>query len=89
VRRPATFVCVWLALLALLGATLALASLPLGPLGLVVSLAIAAAKAGLIGATYMDLREAPPLVRAVAGLALVWVAILFALTLSDYLTRGP
>jgi cytochrome c oxidase subunit 4 len=88
VTKPALYVCVWAALLALLGLTLLVAALPLGALGLVLALAIACAKAGLIAHTFMHLREESTLVRAVAGLALVWLAILFGLTLSDTLTRG-
>lgn len=37
----------------------------------------------------MHLREGSGLVRVFAASALFWLLILFGLSLSDYLTRGP
>jgi cytochrome c oxidase subunit IV len=85
----ATFVLVWLACLTLLAATVGVSRLDLGPWNVVLNLTIAAAKAGLIVWFYMELREDRPLVRIFAIGGLFWVAILFGLGLSDWLTRGP
>lgn len=85
--RTAAF-AVWVTLLGLLALTVAVSRLPLGALGAVIALAIAATKAALIATFFMHLRESSPLVRLVAGIGLLWLGILFALTFSDYLTRG-
>ncbi len=78
---------VWLVLLGLLGLTLALAYQPLGRLAGPVALGIAALKAMVVALWFMQLRRPDPLLRLAASVSLVWVAFLFALTLSDLLTR--
>ena len=79
---------VWAGLLALLGATLAGAYLPLGRLNLVLALGIAAAKAALVLLFFMQLRRPDPLLRLAASAALVFMAFLFTLTFADVLTRA-
>lgn len=88
VAHASKLVAVWLALLALLGATVAAAHLPLGAFGAAVGLAIAAVKASLIALAFMHLRESAPVVRLAAALGLLWLGIFFAFALSDYLTRS-
>lgn len=85
----ATFVLVYLALLALLAATIGIAHLELGAWNPVLNIGIAASKAFLIVWFFMHVREGSGLVRVFAFVALFWLAILFGLSLSDYLTRGP
>ena len=68
--------------------TLRLAYLPLGRFNLPVSLLIAAAKALLIGIVFMELRVAKGFIRLAAGAAFLWIAVMFALTFSDLITRG-
>lgn len=82
-----TYVIVYFALLALLALTIAAAYVNLGPFNIVVALTIAAAKAFLIFLFYMHLRRSSLLTRLVAVAGILWLAILFALMLSDYLTR--
>lgn len=79
---------VYLALLLLLGLTAGVAYLPLGHFNVVLALAIALAKAALIGLYFMELLAARKLVWVFAGAGLFWLGILFTLSLSDYLTRG-
>lgn len=80
---------VWAALVALALLTFTLAYVPMGRFNLPVSLAIAAAKALLIGLLYMNLRRPDPLLRLAGGASLLWMSFLFALTFADLLTRTP
>jgi cytochrome c oxidase subunit 4 len=54
----------------------------------VVMLGIAVTKATLVVLYFMHVRYGPRLVWIVAGGGFAWLAILVALTLGDYLTRG-
>jgi cytochrome c oxidase subunit 4 len=60
----------------------------LGRLNTVVALAIAGVKATLVVWFFMHARSSPRLILLVAFGALLWLAILLALTANDYLTRG-
>jgi len=53
----------------------------------IIALTIAVAKATLVVLYFMHVRYSIRLVWVVGGSALFWMAILFALTLSDYQTR--
>jgi cytochrome c oxidase subunit 4 len=77
----------FIALLALLAATFALAHVKLGAVGLAVALAIAAAKAGIVLLYFMQLRRADGMHRIAAALGVFWLGILMSLTLSDYVSR--
>lgn len=81
------FLLAWAALMALLMATIGVSFLNLGAWNVVLNMAIAAGKVGIIAWVYMHLRHSFPLVRLAAVLAILWLAILFMLGLSDYLTR--
>jgi cytochrome c oxidase subunit IV len=59
----------------------------LGDGNLVASMGIAVAKALLIMYFFMHLKVSPPLTRAVAYAGVVWLSILFALALTDYVSR--
>lgn len=78
---------VWLALVALLGLTLAMAFMPLGSAGTVANIAIAATKALLVAVFFMHLRHAIAVVRLASILGLLWLGLLLALTVADRLTR--
>lgn len=75
-------------LMALLVVTVLAAQLPLGPLAPVVALAIAVAKALLIALYFMHMRYASRIVQLFASAALVWLLIMFGLTMGDFLTRS-
>ena len=83
-----TSLLVWGALMLLVLLTLWLAYLPLGRFNLPAALLIAAAKALLIGIVLMELRVARGFVRLAAGAAFLWIAVMFALTFSDLISRG-
>ncbi len=77
-----------LVLLALLALTIAVAYINLGPLNTVVAMAISGAKAALILLFFMQLRYSKPSVWIFAAAGFFWLAIMIAMALSDYLTRG-
>ncbi len=80
-------VLAWLALLALLCATLGTSFIPLGGLNLPISLCIAGLKATVIGLVFMRLVESSSLQRLAAATGPIWIFIMFILMASDYLTR--
>ena len=59
-----------------------------GPLNAVVALTIAAIKATLVVLYFMHVRYSGRLIWLVIGSALFWLAIMFAITFSDYSSRG-
>ncbi|MBY0294708.1 MAG: cytochrome C oxidase subunit IV family protein [Methylobacterium sp.] len=79
---------VWAALLALLALTYFAAFWKLGVGTTAIGFAIAAIKAALVLAFFMELRKACGLVRLAAAAGLIWTSVLFALTLSDVLSRS-
>ncbi|KQQ42370.1 oxidase [Methylobacterium sp. Leaf125] len=86
-RRLRTPVRTFLALLALLAMNVALgATRPFEQVWLV-ELAVVAVMAAIIILVSMEVRHEPPLVRLFAGVGFFWVAILFGMTLTDYLAR--
>ena len=82
-----TYTLVFLALIALTGVTTAVAYLDLGPISVVVALAIAVVKMLLVALFFMHLRHSTMLTRIVVGSGLLWLAILIGLTLSDFVSR--
>ena len=58
-----------------------------GPLNVIIALTIACIKATLVVLYFMHMRYSQRLVWIIFVSALFWMAILFALTLSDYWTR--
>ena len=82
-----TYVLVWASLVALLAITVAVSYAQFGRLNAVVALAIAAIKAALIVLFFMHLRSSARLIWVVTAASVVWLAIMFALTVSDYETR--
>lgn len=84
---PLSLVLTWVGLLALLAATLVLAYVPMGSLNLVVALAISVLKTLLVVVLFMKLWDSAHLVRFTAAAGLFWLALLFALGSTDYLTR--
>jgi cytochrome c oxidase subunit 4 len=81
-------VAIWAALLALLALTIVLALAPLGPLRLVAALVIAAAKAGLIGWFYMDLRKADGVTRLASVVGVIFITILILMASLDFALRA-
>lgn len=79
---------IWAALLFFLVFTWGCAHLNLDGANVAIALAIAITKAALIAAFFMELKSSPRILWVIAGAGIFWVAVLFSLSLSDYLTRG-
>jgi len=82
------YVAVFAALVVLTAVTTTVAFLDLGPWNTVVALGIAFTKATLVVLIFMHLKYSSRLTRVVVAGGLFWLAILLALTLSDFFTRG-
>jgi cytochrome c oxidase subunit 4 len=78
----------FVALMLLLAATVAIAEVNLGRGNFIAATAIATTKMTLIMLIFMNLRHSKPLTRLVACASFFWLAIMFALSFSDYLSRG-
>jgi cytochrome c oxidase subunit 4 len=59
-----------------------------GALNVIVAMTIAVVKATLVVLYFMHVRYSARLIWVIVASALFWMGILFALTFSDYLTRG-
>jgi cytochrome c oxidase subunit 4 len=68
--------------------TVAAAQVDLGAFNILVSLTIAAVKAGLIVVFFMHVRYSIPLVRITIAASLLWLGILIVGTLNDVVTRA-
>jgi cytochrome c oxidase subunit 4 len=86
---PRVYVTIFLALMAGTALTIIAAyrDFP-GPLNAVIALTIAVVKATLVVLYFMHVRYSSRLIWLIVGAALFWMAILFALTISDYSTRA-
>jgi len=84
---PLALVLSWLALLGLLGLTVLMAYQPLGGFNFPVALTIAAAKALIVAAVFMELRDRRGLTIAFAAAGVFWLSILLWLAGTDYFTR--
>ncbi|MCI0333208.1 MAG: cytochrome C oxidase subunit IV family protein [Planctomycetes bacterium] len=82
-----TYFKVFAALVLLLVVTVLAAKVPLGVFNTPIALSIGLVKATLIVLYFMHVRYSPPLVRVFAAGGFLWLAIMFALTFSDVLTR--
>ncbi len=89
-KRPAarTYLLSATALLVLLALTIGAAYANLGPLNTVVAMAISVAKAAIILFFFMHLRYSKPATWIFAFAGVFWLAMMFAMAMSDYLTRS-
>jgi cytochrome c oxidase subunit 4 len=86
--QPKVYLGIFLALIVGTGLTVlaAFREFP-GPLNVVVALTIAVIKATLVVLYFMHVRYSARLIWLVIGASIFWLAIMFALTISDYWTR--
>ena len=77
----------YLALLALLAITVGSTFAPLGAGNSLINLGVATAKAALIAAVFMHLRRSGTLVVSCTVVLILWICLMYGLTLSDYATR--
>ena len=74
-------------LLLLLALTWSVGYVDLGPLNLIVALAVAMAKAILVVLLFMHIRGSNRLLHLAAAGGVLWLFILLTLTFADYITR--
>ncbi len=86
VRR---YLWVLAALLTLLAVSAASALLKLGPLNSIINLCVSVTKTLLVMAVFMHETEARNLTRLTSALGFIWLSMLIALMLIDFLTRAP
>ncbi|MEZ4271145.1 MAG: cytochrome C oxidase subunit IV family protein [Myxococcota bacterium] len=60
-----------------------------GYLNTPIALSIAGVKAGLVALWFMHLKNESKLTALVAAAGLLWLTIMFVLTLADYFSRQP
>lgn len=82
--KPRLLALVWAALMVLLALSLVAWEFEAG---IVIALAIAGMKAGLVVGVFMHLREESRDSKAVAASVLFWLMILFGFCAMDYFTR--
>jgi len=87
IASPKLYVGIFLALMVCTGATVFAAYQDLGQWNIVVALAIATLKATLVVLFFMHAKYSPKRTQLVIVCAIFWLAIMLALTLSDYETR--
>ena len=89
-RAPASkrFLSTAAALLGLLALTIGTAYVNLGPFNTVAAMSISAAKAVLILVFFMEIRGGGPVIWVALAAGFFFLGIMFALAMSDFLTRG-
>lgn len=85
---PKIYYAIFIALVVLTVVTWSIAKIDLGRMSAVVALTIAVIKATLVVLYFMHVRYSSRLTWVFVGAGFFWLAIMVALTLSDYMTRG-
>jgi cytochrome c oxidase subunit IV len=85
---PKIYFAVFGTLMVLTATTTAVSFIDLGPWNTVVALGIAFFKATLVVLFFMHVKYSPRLTQVTIAGGLFWLAIMIALTLSDFMTRG-
>ncbi len=88
IDRSRTYLLVFAALIALTVITTLIAYVDLGRGSVMVALAIAVTKMLLVALFFMHVRYSTRLTQIVVAGGLLWLGILFLLTMADYVTRG-
>ena len=82
------YATVFFTLLALTIMTVAVSKLDLGEFNFIAAMTIAVVKGTLVAAFFMDIRRAASMTMLIAAAGLFWLAILLALVMTDYGSRG-
>ena len=88
VVSPKLYVAIFLALMSLTGATVWAAGQDFGAYNTAVAVGIAVTKATLVILFFMHVRWAGKLVQLFVASGFIWLGILIAITLADYVSRG-
>ena len=84
-----TNVVVFIVLMVLLFITVGAAYMPLGRFHFATAMAVATAKGVLIVLYFMHVKYSHRLTAIICSASFLWLGIMIALTLTDYLTRWP
>lgn len=82
-----TLIGIYVALIVLLIATVAVATINMGWVNLFIAMFIAIIKALLVILFFMHVRISRPVVWVFCGAAFIWLGIMLVMTMSDYTTR--
>ena len=82
------YLTIFFALMILTGITVGVAFINLGAFNFPVAISIAVLKATLVVLYFMHARYGSRLVWVLLGCGVLWLAILIALTMADYASRG-
>jgi len=82
------YLVIYVALLTLLGATVAVAFINLGTWNIVVALIIATIKALLVILFFMHVKDSEHLIWVFAAVGFLWMTFMYAGIFGDYLTRS-
>ena len=82
-----TYYLIFLTLMVCTAITVAVAFVDLGPLNIIVAMAIAVLKATLVVLFFMHVKYSTRLTWVVVLGSIFWLGIMFVLTMGDYLTR--
>ena len=85
--KTSTWIFVWLVVL--LAATVAIAKVNLGPVNVFAAMGIATIKAILVVMYFMQVKRSIRMIQVYAAAAVVWLIIGIVLSFMDYLTRTP
>src|SRR5690349_21660992 len=88
VSPKSTYYGIFGALMILTGVTVAAAFVNLGSFNFPVAIAIAITKATLVLLFFMHVKYSSRLTKMIVGMSFFFLATMFALTLTDYLSRG-
>ena len=88
IEKKKVYVTIWIVLLCFTALTTGVAFIDLGAFNTVVAFAIALCKAALVVFFFMHLRHSEGLVRLIVGVAVLWLAILIVVSISDFSTRN-
>ncbi len=83
-----SFTLVWVAQMILIFVSLGSAYVPMGPFNLVSNLGMSFVQMLLGALFFMHLKGASPLIRLFSAVGLVWLLLMFGLSLADFLTRN-
>ena len=87
-HSPKVYWTICAALMMLLALTWSIGYVNLGSFNLVVALAISISKALLVALFFMHIKGRSRLLHLAATAGIIWLLILFSLTLGDYFTRN-
>ena len=85
--KPKFYVGIWFLLMCLTVLTAWIATVDLGALNAPIAMIIACTKASVVALFFMHMRWSDTVTRVAGVCALFWLAVMFVLTMADFVTR--